>query len=168
MEGAGRGGAGRPGAAPPSRPVATRPRRRAAMAALRGGGPELRAYFRRHSLLQIYEVTASARPDAGGRGPRLGCRAGTGVKKLREVLGSGTVSQRDGLWQTICVFGFRILHHSVIFVWFLPILPSTRVSVSLNKDDAQSSFRGSLIVLRYQNRPTWRQLLQPGFPWKHS
>ncbi|XP_040518054.1 dynein regulatory complex subunit 6 isoform X1 [Gallus gallus] len=26
------------------------------MAALRGGGPELRAYFRRHSLLQIYEA----------------------------------------------------------------------------------------------------------------
>lgn len=123
----GRGGAGRPGAAPPSRPVATRPRRRAAMAALRGGGLELRAYFRRHSLLQIYEVTASARPDAGGRGPRLGCRAGTGVKKLRGVLGSGTVSQRDGLWDKRFAFlalGFFtiLLHLFGFFPFYLALV----------------------------------------------
>lgn len=100
------------------------------MAALRGGGPELRAYFRRHSLLQIYEVTASARPDAGGRGPRLGCRAGTGAKKLREVLGSGTVSQRDGLWDKRFAFlalGFFtiLLHLFGFFPFYLaPVFQS--------------------------------------------
>ena len=38
----------------------------AAMASLRTASPELRAYFSRHNLLDVYEVTAADPAKAGG------------------------------------------------------------------------------------------------------